>query len=347
MTFRSATPVFVVRDIAATIQWYRTHLRFEGRGVPANPPHRFGIMTRDEVQIFLQQIDGYEKPDLYSAREGGVWHAYLQVESVRGLFEVVSKDAGVTLMYRLRRQEYGQIEFAIKDLNGYVLVFAEAVDERTMTETNPPPPTVECEQQHPIFAVADLAAAVRFYTTKLGFMQAFLWGDPPTMAGVNLGREQIFLQQGAPSPKGLSVYFVVGDADNLHAFHRANGVDIVGEPGDRPYGLRDYSVKDLDGYVLTFGQRCTIDEGPPLKIERVDVPVRLEKRLAALLQDLAAYKRMTLTNCLEEILLHTCEPFGDGVASPHTSRDLRHIQQLKKKHGIDYDSHASYRFVEE
>ncbi|MGH7519754.1 MAG: hypothetical protein ACREMI_00600 [Gemmatimonadales bacterium] len=44
----------------------------------------------------------------------------------------------------------------------------------------------------------------------------------------------------------------------------------------------------------------------------------------------------------------TFEPLGDGggVASPHTKTDLRYIQELKKKHGIDYDSHASYRFVE-
>jgi len=27
-------------------------------------------------------------------------------------------------------------------------------------------------------------------------------------------------------------------------------------------------------------------------------------------------------------------------------RTLHYIQELKKKHGIDYDSHASYRFVE-
>ena len=81
-------------------------------------------------------------------------------------------------------------------------------------------------------------------------------------------------------------------------------------------------------------------------IERVDVPVRLEKRLAALLTDLATYKHMTLSSCLEEILLHTNEPLGGGVASPHTKAQLRHIQELKKKHGIDYDSHGSYRFVE-
>lgn len=48
----------------------------------------------------------------------------------------------------------------------------------------------------------------------------------------------------------------------------------------------------------------------------------------------------------EETLLHTFEPLGDGVASPHTRGDLRYIQKLKRKHGIDYDSHASYRFVE-
>jgi hypothetical protein len=122
-------------------------------------------------------------------------------------------------------------------------------------------------------------------------------------------------------------------------------LEIVVPVEDRDYGLRDYSVLDLNGYRLSFGHYI-YNQGPPLLIERVDVPVRLEKRLAALLHDLAEHKRMTLSSCLEEILLHTCEPFGDGVASPHTSATLHYIQQLKKKHGIDYDSHGSYRFVE-
>jgi hypothetical protein len=50
---------------------------------------------------------------------------------------------------------------------------------------------------------------------------------------------------------------------------------------------------------------------------------------------------MSLNSCLEEMLLHT----NDGVG-PHTETTLRYIQELKKKHGIGYDSHASYRFVE-
>ncbi len=209
-------------------------------------------------------------------------------------------------------------------------------------------PEIDCEQAHAGLAVEDIDAAVDFYTNKLGFSLGFTWGEPPTFAGVNLGDVQVFLQKGKPDPQDCSIYFLVGDADELYEFHRANGVEIVVEPGDREYSIRDYTVRDLHGYYLTFGRRLWtgMAEGPPIPIERVDVPVRLEKRLAALLHDLAEHKRMSVSSCLEEILLHTNEPLGDGVASPHTKADLRYIQRLKARHGIDYDSHGSYRFVE-
>jgi catechol 2,3-dioxygenase-like lactoylglutathione lyase family enzyme len=201
-------------------------------------------------------------------------------------------------------------------------------------------PFVECEQTHAGVTVSDIPAAVDFYTAKLGFALGFTWGDPPTFAGVNLDKVQMFLQKGTPEPKGSAVYFLVGDADMFYEFHRANGVDIAMEIGDREYGIRDYVVRDLHGYYLTFGHHL-FNTGPSIAIDRVDVPVRLEKRLAALLQDLASHKRMSVNSCLEEMLLHTNEGVG-----PHTQTTLRYIQELKKKHGIDYDSHASYRFRE-
>jgi catechol 2,3-dioxygenase-like lactoylglutathione lyase family enzyme len=201
-------------------------------------------------------------------------------------------------------------------------------------------PDVECELQHPVLRVADLRAAVDFYTSKLGFELGFMAGEPPAMAAVSLGTVQIFLEHGTPAPQGCSVYFVVGNADELYEYHRANGVEIAVPPEDRPYGLRDYGIRDLNGYKLDFGHHL-FNLGPPIEIERVDVAVRLEKRLAALIQDLAEYKRMSLASLLEETLLHTL----DGVG-PHTKTDLKRITQLKQKHGIDYDSHGSYRFVE-
>jgi catechol 2,3-dioxygenase-like lactoylglutathione lyase family enzyme len=211
--------------------------------------------------------------------------------------------------------------------------------------TIPQAPPVDCQRHHTSLRVADLPAAIEFYTTRLGFSLAFTWGEPPAMAGLNFDEVQIFLETGSSAPQSCSVYFVVGNADDLHDFHRANGVEIVEAPGDRPWGLRDYTIRDRDGYALTFGHHVPSRE-PALEIERVDVPVRLERRLAAVLADLAAHKGMSLSSCLEETLLHTFEPLGDGVASPHTKSDLRYIQDLKRKHGIDYDCHASYRFVE-
>jgi catechol 2,3-dioxygenase-like lactoylglutathione lyase family enzyme len=206
--------------------------------------------------------------------------------------------------------------------------------------TDPARPTVDCEFHHTGIFVTDVPMAVAFYRDKLGFELGFTWGDPPTMAGVNLGEAQIFLEEGTPHPDGCNLFFVVGDAEELYEFQRAQGVEVVSTPGDREYGLRDYTVRDLHGYRISFGHYI-YTVGDRIPIERVDVPVRLERRLAALLQDLAVHKRMSLASCVEEILLHT----NDGVG-PHTKSTLRHIEELKRKHGIDYDSHASYRFEE-
>ncbi len=122
---RSAIPVFLVADIATTIRWYQTKLGFQAEAVPKSPPHNFGILRKDDVVIFLQQLKGYQKPDLYPEREGGVWNAYLDTERVRELYEMLKELPDVTVVQPLHRQPYGQIEFEIRDPNGYVLVFAE------------------------------------------------------------------------------------------------------------------------------------------------------------------------------------------------------------------------------
>jgi hypothetical protein len=62
-------------------------------------------------------------------------------------------------------------------------------------------PPVDCDHHHTGLPVSDVLAAADFYTKKLGFEQAFTWGEPPTFAGVNLDRVQIFLEQGTPNPK--------------------------------------------------------------------------------------------------------------------------------------------------
>src|SRR5262245_7187267 len=124
-SFDGATPVFLVGDIASTMHWYSTHLGFNVHGVPEAPPHHFGFLAKDKVEIFLQQLDGYQRPDLYERREGGVWSVYLQVQGVRELYDVFSRDPEVTMLEPLCHQPYGQTAFVIGDPNGYALVFAQ------------------------------------------------------------------------------------------------------------------------------------------------------------------------------------------------------------------------------
>jgi catechol 2,3-dioxygenase-like lactoylglutathione lyase family enzyme len=224
-------------------------------------------------------------------------------------------------------------------------MFCSPASSAHMPDASVPP--IDCKRLNPTLRVRDVSRAIDFYTSRLGFRLGFEWGEPLRLAAMHFGEVQIFLQQGDPGSVPTQVYFVVDDADALHEYQAAQGANVLRTPANQPYELRDYTVADLDGNELTFGH-YTPSHQPALEIDRVDVPVRLERRLAALLEDLARHKGMTVGNCLEETLLHTFEPLdgSDGVASPHTKRDLRHIATLKAKHGIDYDCHASYRFVE-
>lgn len=206
-------------------------------------------------------------------------------------------------------------------------------------------PNIQCQQVFPTLQVADIYRALEFYTQQLGFAELFVWGEPVMFAGVTLDKTTIHLALVEEVRNKSVVNFVVSSANELYQVHQSNNVKIVVPIDDREYGLRDYQVEDPDGNLIGFGHYI-YNQGPAVKIERVEVSVRLEKRLAALLDDLAVHKGIDLTGVMEETFLHTFEKSGDSVASPHTEATLDHIQELKKKHGIDYDTHASYRFVE-
>jgi uncharacterized glyoxalase superfamily protein PhnB len=119
----SVAPCFPVADVGATVRWYEERLGFKGDPFPEKEPYVFAILTRDEVEIMLQRVEGFQKPDVYSARAGGVWNAYVRMDGVTQFYESVRDK--VEIIQPLRQQPYGMWEFEVKDLNGYILVFAE------------------------------------------------------------------------------------------------------------------------------------------------------------------------------------------------------------------------------
>ena len=124
--FNSVAPTFPVSDVGETIGWYEKNLGFTSYPFPKDPPHVFACVCRDGVEIMFQRLEGYHKIDLYESRAGGVWDAYIRIAGVRELYEAVKDKVEVKMT--LRQQPYGDWEFEVKDLNGYILVFSELID---------------------------------------------------------------------------------------------------------------------------------------------------------------------------------------------------------------------------
>ncbi|HVY71416.1 MAG TPA: bleomycin resistance family protein [Verrucomicrobiae bacterium] len=198
----------------------------------------------------------------------------------------------------------------------------------------------------PILRVRDFAEAMTYYTEKLLFRKLWEWGSPPGFGAVKFGEIEIFFCLNDQGHPGTWLCIFMDEVDEYHERIKALGAEIIQPPTDEPWGMREMLVRDPNQHMLRFGHGIPARE-PKLEIERVPFQTRVEKRLAAVMEDIARHKKMTVGEMLEETLLHTFERMpGDSVASPHTRATLAYIQELKKKHGLDYDCHGSYRFVE-
>ncbi len=86
------------------------------------------------------------------------------------------------------------------------------------------------------------------------------------------------------------------------------------------------------------------------RVERVQLGVRMEKRMVKVLKGLAEFQNVSLGQLLENIVLHSFEPMpgeeGEWAASPHGKKALAAIADLKRVYGMEYDAHAAHGFRE-
>lgn len=107
----------------------------------------------------------------------------------------------------------------------------------------------------PIVRVLDLAAALEWYRTVLGFQIAWTWGDPADHASVCRDAAEIML---VVEPEGdLTISRVYFETEGVDAYYesvsRAGGKIAI--PLEvRPYGMRDFRVVDPAGNELSFGE---------------------------------------------------------------------------------------------
>jgi hypothetical protein len=81
---------------------------------------------------------------------------------------------------------------------------------------------------------------------------------------------------------------------------------------------------------------------PPLVVERVQLGVRMEKRMVKVLKALAEYLDLSLGDLLEGMVLHAFEN-----KSPFTPTTLQRIEQLRHIYDMPYDAQVSHRLTED
>jgi len=114
----------------------------------------------------------------------------------------------------------------------------------------------------PILTVNNLEQSRDFYINTLGFNLSFEWGNPITYLGLDRGNVSIHLigeEISRQKPGTGKISIITNEVDNYFEFCRQNGADIVVEPTDQEYGLRDFGLNDLDGNIINFG--CDIHKG--------------------------------------------------------------------------------------
>ena len=108
----------------------------------------------------------------------------------------------------------------------------------------------------------DLEASIRFYRDAIGFAvpQTFENDGKVTAAVVTAGNCQLVLNQddgklGWDRVKGQGFYLQINvaalaDVDATAARIKAAGGTLIDEPADRPWGVRMFQFRDLDGFKL-------------------------------------------------------------------------------------------------
>lgn len=107
----------------------------------------------------------------------------------------------------------------------------------------------------PILVAADVLATITFYSEVLGFDRSWTWGEPPTIGAVNWGAVSIMFSQMdslVGKIEGHQLWFNVEDVDTLCGRHQQKGAEIVSPIEDKPWGVREYTVRDPNGYHLRF-----------------------------------------------------------------------------------------------
>jgi uncharacterized glyoxalase superfamily protein PhnB len=131
-----------------------------------------------------------------------------------------------------------------------------------MTTPDAPPPTV-----WPALRARDARGLIRFLVDAFGFEEVVTYGDQPDGSGEVVVHAELGWPLGggvmlgsarddgpwALTPGTAGCYVVTDDPDALHGRAVAAGAEVVQPLHDTDYGSRDFTARDPEGNLWSFG----------------------------------------------------------------------------------------------
>lgn len=130
-TLKKLTPNILVEDVEQTIKFYETVFEFElTSSVPGeNETYQWASMKNGAVELMFQSRKSLATEIAYFEELPMAASSTLFIETA-GIHELYQRVKGqVEIVSDLHTTSYGMREFAVRDSNGYVLVFAEPVGD--------------------------------------------------------------------------------------------------------------------------------------------------------------------------------------------------------------------------
>ena len=115
----------------------------------------------------------------------------------------------------------------------------------------------------PYFLVPDVPTACAYYQDVLGFQCDYAAGDPPEFAIYSRSGSAIMFRHASdpslicPNEKQggtWDVFYWVEAVDALYQELKGRGATFAYLPIIQPYGMKEFAVRDPNGYVLGLGQ---------------------------------------------------------------------------------------------
>lgn len=132
MKYLDLSPNLMVKDVRKAIDFYTGLLGFKLLAtVPETEegPLDFAIVQSDNFMVMLQEEKGLkeELPQLSGFNKGGALTFYIHVSDVQQLYDRLK--GKVTLAKDMHDTFYGSRDFAIEDLDGFILVFSQQITQ--------------------------------------------------------------------------------------------------------------------------------------------------------------------------------------------------------------------------